>query len=430
MLPFFRRTEHYFDPNADLEIYGFNGPIHITSVSASDPGRKYALREPIKAAWTEVGVGYNPKPSSGSLAGISDFLENWHEGKRQPAHLAYGLKGVRIISGATAHRVVFSKDNAGNEVATAVLVSDGRQFTVRKEIILSAGALRTPQILMLSGIGPTDTLSKYDIPVISNTAEVGKNLFNHFAHFQTWKLRDPEKGLALGSPLMTAPAYFKGLLPIDWAVNEALPSNLLEPATRADIAEGNTESIAQSGSLLDPGRCHVETLIVYSTVGTPPDGTQITSSVMLLLPTSRGSVTITSASPTDPPAINPNDYATNADRVSLIYGTRRVLQALLDTSAGKAYIESEDPPPGFAPLNSKSTDADIDARIRATGAAHDHPAGTAAMGRVVDTDLRVYGVRGLRVADASVLPVPIGGHPQATLYALAERAAELILQKY
>ena len=105
------------------------------------------------------------------------------------------------------------------------------------------------------------------------------------------------------------------------------------------------------------------------------------------------------------------------------------MQALLDTSAGKAYIENETAPPGFPPLNSKSTHKEIEARIRATGASHDHPAGSAAMGKVVGTDLNVYGVRGLCVADASVLPVPIGGHPQATLYALAERAAELILQR-
>jgi choline dehydrogenase-like flavoprotein len=382
----------------------------------------------IKTAWTEVEVKYNTQPSSGSLAGISDFLENCHEGKRQPAHLAYSIEGVRVIASTMAHWVVFSKDNAGNQVATAVLVSDGRQFAARKEIILSAGALRTRQILMLSGIGPGDTLYKYGIPVVSDATEVGKNLFNHFAHFQTWKLGNPEKGLALGSPLMIAPAYFKGLLPVDWAVNETVPSNLLEPALQADIAEGTTNSTTQSASLLGPDRCHVERLIVYSTVGTPPDGTQITSSVMLHLPTSRGSVSITSASPADPPAINPNDYATKADRVSLMYGTRRVAQALLDAPAGKAYIECEAPPPGFQPLNSESADAKIDVRIRATGAAHYHATGTAAMGQVVDSSLCVYGVRGLRVADGSVLPVPIGGHPQATLYALAERAAELILQ--
>lgn len=327
-----------------------------------------------------------------------------------------------------AHQVVFSKDNASNQVATAVLVSDGRQFAARKEIILSAGALRTPQILILSGIGPGDTLYKYGIPVVSDATEVGKNLFNNFAHFQTWKLGKPEKGLALGSSLMTAPAFFKNLLPVNWAVNETVPSNLLEPALQAGIAEGTTNSTTQGASLLGPDRCHVETLIVYSTVGTPLDGTQITSSVLLHLPTSRGSVSITSASPADPPAINPNDYATKADRVSLMYGTHRVAQALLDAPAGIAYIECEAPPPGFQPLNSESADAEIDARIRATGAAHDYAAGAVAMGQVVDSNLCVYGVCGLRVADASVLPVPIGGHPQATLCALAERAAELILQ--
>jgi choline dehydrogenase-like flavoprotein len=398
----------------------------LPSVSGSDPGRKYGLLEPIREAWSEIGVAFNPQPSSGFSAGISEFLENWHDGKRQPGHLAYNLEGVNVITGATVHRVVFSKDSTGNPIATAVLVSDGCQLIARKEIILSAGAFRTPQILMLSGIGPTAILSKYSIPVISDADEVGKNFFNHFAHFQTWKLRNPGKGLALGSPLMTAPAYFKGLMPVDWVINEAVPSNLLEPALRADVAEATTTFVTQSHSLLDPGRCHIETLIIYSTVGTPPDGTEIMSSAMLLLPTSRGSVTITSASPTDLPVINSNDYATKADNVSLIYGTRRVMQALLDISADKAYIEGEAPPPGFPPLDSKSSDADIDASIRATGAAHDHPAGTAAVGRVVDTNLCVYGVRG---SDASVLPVPIGGHPQATLYALAERAAELILQK-
>jgi choline dehydrogenase-like flavoprotein len=104
------------------------------------------------------------------------------------------------------------------------------------------------------------------------------------------------------------------------------------------------------------------------------------------------------------------------------------MQALLDTSTGRAYIESESPPPDFAPLDSSSSDAEIDARIRATGAALEHPRCTAAIGQVVDTYLRVYGVRGLRVADASVLPLSVGGHPQATLYALAEQTAELILQ--
>ncbi|KAL2216849.1 putative glucose dehydrogenase [Thermoascus aurantiacus ATCC 26904] len=428
LLPFFRKSERFFDSKADPEQHGFDGPICVTSVSASDPQRRYPLRDPVRAAWEELGVKYNPDSCSGSTAGLCEYLENWHDGQRQPAHLAYGLEGVRVITGATVHRVVFSKDADGQQVASSVLLADGRQFTARKEIILSAGAVRTPQILMLSGIGPADTLSKHGIPVVSENPEVGKNLLDHFCLYQVFKLRNPEKGFALGSPLLADPAYFKGL-PADWAVNEAVPSHLLEPAVQEDEASlAKTRSTADTRALLDPGRSHVEILVVYTSLGPPMDGSLITTSTMLLLPTSRGTITLASASPSDPPVIDSNFYSTHADRVSLIYGTRRVLQALLDTAAGKEYIESEVPPPGMPPLTPQSTDEEIDARIRAAGVAHYHPEGSAAMGEVVDPELRVYGVRGLRVADASVLPLAIGGHPQATLYALAEQAAHMILQ--
>ena len=427
LLPFFRKTECYFDSKADSEQHGFSGPMKIVSVSASDPRRKYPLRDPVLKAWTELGLKFNPTPGSGSLAGISESLENWADGKRQPAYLAYSLKGVRVLMSAMAHRVLFSQDDAGSPKASAVLLADGRQFSARKEIILSAGTLRTPQILMLSGIGPADTLSKYGIPMIVDAPEVGKNIFDHFAHYQIWKLRNPEKGLALGSPSLTDPVFSKGL-PCDWSINEEVPSHLLKPALEQDSSTKTKEMAAFDRSLLDPGRCHLETLVVYCPVGVPlpVDGTYITTSVMLLLPTSRGRLTITSASPTDVPSIDPKYYTAHADRTSLIYGTRHALQALLGTSVGKEYVESEIPPPGFPALHPTSADADIDARIQSTGAAHYHSTGSVAMGQVVGTNLCVKGVRGLRVADASVIPVPIGGHPQATLYALAEQAAELI----
>lgn len=101
---------------------------------------------------------------------------------------------------------------------------------------------------------------------------------------------------------------------------------------------------------------------------------------------------------------------------------------MLDTAGGKEFIANEVTPPGMSELNLHSSDEEIDERIRSAGVAHAHAPGTAAMGKVVGPDLRVYGVEGLRVADASVFPVPIGGHPQATLYALAEQAADIILK--
>lgn len=428
LLPFFRRSETFFDARADPNQHGFDGPVRVTSVSASDPKRKYPLREPIKNAYTELGVEYNPDGCSGNLAGICEFLETWDDGKRQAVQQVYSLEGVRVITGATAHRVEFTEDGngKGKRSASAVLLADGRRFTARREIILAAGAFRTPQVLLLSGIGPSETLSKHGIPVVVDAPEVGKNLTDHFAVYKLFKLRKPERGLALGSPLLSDPAFMKGF-PTDWSINESVPPEILEPAVQRD----KVRSDATDDSLLIPGRPLVETLVMYAPAGVPNipmDGSFIMTSVMLLCPTSRGTVGIATTSPTDTPLVDSNYFDTEVDRVALTYGARRSLQALLETDIGKEYVESEVPPPEMTALSPQSSDADIESRIRATGMAHHHPAGTTAMGKVVDPDLRVYGVSGLRVVDASILPVGIGGHPQATLYAVAEQAAEIILQ--
>ena len=148
---------------------------------------------------------------------------------------------------------------------------------------------------------------------------------------------------------------------------------------------------------------------------------------MLTLPSRRGNV-ILSSNLGNSPTIYPSYLATALDRLTLIHGVRRILQLMLATSALQPYIEAEVPPPGLPPLHCDSSDAEIEARVRASGAAHYHTAGTCALGSVVDTDLSVKGVRSVRLCDASVLPSPTGGHPQATLYGVAEKAADLILQ--
>ncbi|KAI9690118.1 MAG: hypothetical protein M1822_009079 [Bathelium mastoideum] len=267
---------------------------------------------------------------------------------------------------------------------------------------------------MFSGIASQAILTEHQIPIVVSALEVGRNLIDHSALYQLWKLKHPEQGLALGTSKWIDAAYEKGL-PWDWVVNEAVPVEKPKAALEMDQTHGKTHIVPfHRQSLLDPSRSHLETLTIYSNVGAPVpvDGSLIATSVMLLLPTSRGSISIASATVSDAPVITPNYYDTETDRIALVY----------------ACIEGEAAPPGMPSLSDRSTDAEIDERIRSTGMAHYHSAGTAAMGKVVDSKLRVYGVLGLRIADASVLPVPIGGHPQATLYALAEQAADIILQ--
>lgn len=442
LLPYFKKSEHYLNIAEDEQRskhHGFEGPIRCISVSQSDVERKYGLRKPVKDAWYELGVPFTPNANDGHHLGISEVDENWDDGVRQPSHLAYGLKGVQVITNAMAERVLFSadKNSGGDRRASGVSLADGRQIAVKKEIIISAGAYRSPQILMLSGIGPTGDLSKHGITTILDSPEVGANLFDHFSLFQWWKLRPSEHGLALGSPQWTSPALFKGM-PIDWAVKEHLPSSTLDEALELDsMSEPGTQGPGNppAQAISDPARPHLETIVMYAAgpsqvvgLDLPMDGSYISTSTMLTVPTSRGRVSLSSADVNDKPIINPNYYATSADRACLTYGTRRVLQALLETEAGKKVVESEVVPPGAAPLTAQSTDDEIDARIRAVGIPHFHAAGSAAMGKVVGSRLQVPGVQGLRVADASVFPAPVSGHPMATLYALAEKAADLVLQ--
>lgn len=138
---------------------------------------------------------------------------------------------------------------------------------------------------------------------------------------------------------------------------------------------------------------------------------------------------LASADPLADPLIDPNYYATEADRVVIREGIRLAMSAL-ETSEGQAIVDYEVVPEGLMSLTSKSSDDDIDKRIKRSAATWFHPAGSAAMGKVVGTDLRVFGVKELRVVDASVLPCPIGAHYQVVTYALAEQAAEIITSSW
>jgi choline dehydrogenase-like flavoprotein len=197
LLPYMRRSERFSPTEADPQQHGLDGPMKVTSVSASDPKRRYPLREAIQKAWAEVGVERVPS-CTGKLAGLSEFLENWDDGVRQPSHLAYGLAGVQVRTDTLVHRVLFESLPDQLPHVTGVLLADGRQIKARKEVLLATGAFRSPQLLQLSGVGPAALLACYSIPLVHDAPDVGANLFDHFALFQIFRLRRPERGLALG----------------------------------------------------------------------------------------------------------------------------------------------------------------------------------------------------------------------------------------
>ncbi|KAK6074549.1 glucose dehydrogenase [Seiridium cupressi] len=381
--PWIRRTECLQDAGAsEFSEHGLAGPMHITSIS-STAERKYPLREPVKNAWLELGV--SPNKQNGSIGGLNEMYENSRGGMRQPSYMAYPLTDVQVLTNCLVDKVTFT-----DRTATGVQLADGRKISSRKEVVLCAGPYRTPPIL---------------------------NLHDHFATYLAFRLRDPSAGYALGSPSWQNPAIFQGL-PWDWVINQSLPPEM--------VVKHKFESEEDKEA-----RNLYEVLTVYVPPGIPCipiDGTHIATSIMLLLPNSRGTVSIRSSIANDSPIIQPNFFSTPLDRDTLVHAVRQTLKAMLTTTQMKSIVEGETPPlgpglDGLTPLTADTSAGVIEERIQRTGMQHFHSGGTAAMGKVVDVDGRVFGIKGLRVADASIVPIPLGGHPQATLYAMAERLA-------
>lgn len=424
MMPYFNRSEHHHDPDADPKLHGFDGPIHTVS------GHQYPLRDTVYNAFHAAGYKDNPDANSGNPLGLAKYTENWHKATRQPAGTAYPLEGVQVMTNTIVRKILLKDDPAtGKMLATGIELLSGRQIHARKEVVVSCGAHRTPQILMLSGIGDEAELAKHGVHQLVHIHFVGHNLFDHLALGIAWKLKPyvQERGAALGHPeWKNNPSNSEGM-PIEWIVHSSVPPSALLPALQAD-----GETLSAPKQLLLKERVHTMMLVAYGPMAmgpnrsVPMDGSHISTIALLYQPMSRGSITLSSANPEDPPIVDPAYYSTQADKVMLRSAVRNILR-VVETPAMQEVIECESPPEGYPPLTSKSTDAEIDARVAGFGTTIHHAAGTCAMGNVVDGQLKVKGVNRLRIVDASVFPAPVSGALQASVYAMAELASDLIL---
>lgn len=371
-------------------------------------------------ALMEAGFHFNEDANGGNPLGFAAMTENWKDGKRQPAGKAYDISKASVYTDVTVKRVIFDE----KKTAKGIELVDGRVFTADKEVLVCCGSIKTPQLLMLSGIGPLDQLASHSIPIIADLP-VGRGLHDHLSATIYFKLQHPERGLAIGSSRFseTAPDFKKGNA-MDWIVTESIK----DPSRVAKV-----QNFAADDPVIAQPRGHVELILSYAPVAAPAffdyslAGTHISTPILGLLPTSRGSISLANTDPSADPIIDPNYLDTELDREALRTGVRSVFRIMLDTAAGRSIVEEETPPPGQSPLSSSSSDQDIDTRLAAIGRSFFQNAGTAAMGKVVDTTLKVKGIDRLRVVDASVLPLPLAGHYQYPVYAMAELAADLIL---
>ncbi len=360
-----KKSETFWSDSVNKDQRGHEGPVLIQSVTSTK--REYPLREPSLRAWAELGVGTLPglDANAGDPLGVGELQENKNQGRREISAAIYPLYNITVLTDTLVEKLLIKKNSEGGEdklCAAGIILGKGDEILGR-EIILSAGAVRSPQLLMLSGIGPADELSKFNIEVLIDQPEVGKNLADHGLLFHSWKVKNPSDGWALGSdnPLFKKPHYGWGN-PMDFIVS----TDVLKDGLAAAIAEDEGHSPDHAAHpLLANKRTFLEHVLMY--VGAP-DGSLVTLLLITLLPTSRGSVTLTSADINDAPLIDPNFLGTAVDRYVAREGLKLQIKYAGSNSTiiGREILDGEAGAPGFDEvLSTNSTDDDIDARLRA-----------------------------------------------------------------
>lgn len=365
MLPYFKKTEEYWNASQTTPgQHGFTGPLAIQSVTSTD--RNFPLRDPLAEAWAQNGVEGLPHwdGNAGSPQGRAELTEDRRDGLRQLASTAYPLGGMTVLTNTLVESIVLSEDGCG-ATATGIKLANGTIFSGKK-IIASAGTYRTPQLLMLSGIGPTNVLKKVGIKQIVNSPHVGKGLYDHLEFPMYWRLKNASSGVAIGSsnPLFSQPEFGTGL-PLDWVVTTTVPKAGLIQAITAD--EGKAPK--SSHPLLKTTRSFIEHLVIYAAGSAADpvvatDGTHVMSQMVHFIPTSVGTVTINSTDPNASPVINPNYFTTEVDRYVLREGVRRMVKLMLGTPEMQEIIDGETPPDAFDAITLDATDDYLNARLK------------------------------------------------------------------
>jgi choline dehydrogenase len=313
---------------------------------------------------------------------------------------------LRVLANTIVRRVVI-EDNR----ATGVELADRPALRCRGEVIVCAGALNSPHLLMLSGIGPAAALKTAGIAPVVSLPGVGQNLQDHPIAMGLWKA--------------AVPIGFNRDIRLDRLALNFLAWRL---TGRGPLSQSpmSIQGFVRSGK--DQERPDLQFQIVHSgydaRVWFPgwrkPPTPMFSCGAILLNPQSRGEVTLASADPLALPKVQFNFISTEADRERLRRGFR-FIRRFFATAPASGMVEAE-----LAPGTQAQSDDEVDAWLRASLISAGHPTGTCAMGTVVDSDLKVFGVERLRVADASVMPTIIRGNTHAPTVMIAEKAAELI----
>lgn len=380
VLPYFLRSEH--QERGVSALHGIGGLLNVSDVATVHP-----LHVAMIEAAVEIGQSRNPDFNGEHQEGVGTYQFTIRDGKRQSTATAFlrpalGRPNLTVLTSTLTQRILFD----GTQVIGVSFLQNGeqRQAQARREVIVCGGAINSPQLLLLSGVGPAEDLAAFGIPIIKDLPGVGKNLHDH--------------------PTVSVEclASYPSIVPFDYALSGAFLYSGIDPDEPAPDLQFH----------FAPDFDESYRVIVYAV------------HVTQLRPQSRGQIRLRSTDPDDAPAILVNYLSDPGDVKRLVAGVK-VARRMCQAQALAAFRREE-----IKPGVSVQSDGEIEDFICNEGWGIWHPVGTCRMGQdqlaVVDPELKVHGIQGLRVADASVMPLVTSGNTNAPTIMIGEKAAEMV----
>jgi choline dehydrogenase len=412
VLPYFLKLESNPDLAGDGQLHGSSGPLHVSGI-----GAKHELIEAVIGAAEACGVPRTRDFNGRDQEGVGYYQLTTLNGLRMSAAKAYlrpaeKRANLEIVTDAHATRILFEDGRA-----TGVAYRRGgevRTIRARRGVVLSAGAIQSPQLLMLSGVGPAAHLREHGVPLVQDSPGVGRNLQDHLQLRLVYRCSKP---VTTNDQMRSV--FGRVRMGLEWLISRKGPLAI-------GINQGGLFTRVLPESETPDVQFHIATLSADMAGGKVHDHSGFTLSVCQLRPESRGEITLASNDPMAAPRMKANYLSTETDRRCAVAGLR-FARRLASTAPLSDYVAAE-----LLPGPAAETDADLIGFARANGATIFHPSGTCRMGpdddpgAVVDSRLRVRGVDGLWVVDCSVMPTLVSGNTNVPAIMMGEKAADMI----
>jgi choline dehydrogenase len=398
VFPYFLKAED--NERGASEWHGVGGPLPV-----SDQRSGNAITPAFAEAAAEAGLARNPDFNGAEQDGFGMYQLTQRGGMRASTAVAYlhpasERPNLTVMPYMRVDRILFEGRRAVGVEASRL--GEAQQLRAEREVILCGGAYNSPQLLMLSGVGPAEHLAMREIELLLDQPAVGENLSDHAASYEVWTTPEPESLLQALEPAALQ----------QFAASQTGPF-------ASNLAEAGGFARVEPGAAAPDVQFHVAPIQIVEEGLGDPQAHGVWVSPCLLTPRARGSVRLASKDPTAKPVVRNGFYAAEEDMARAVAAVR-LAREICAQSAMAPYCAE----PFTTPLS--EGEDDMRAHVALTTFPIYHPVGTCALGSVVDPELRVEGLEALRVVDASVMPVVPRGNTNAPVIAIAERAADLI----